>query len=68
LRDGRSEFDYWPLGGKVEEFMENYERGLFLNGNRQMFCWLDQWHGMTLSDIRVYEREIAERVMSPARL
>jgi hypothetical protein len=48
--------------------MENYERGLFLNGNRQMFCWLDQWHGMTLSDIRVYEREIAERVRSPARL
>jgi len=29
------------MRGQVEEFMENYEKGLFINGNRQMFCWMD---------------------------
>merc|ERR1712228_1033127 len=31
------------------------ERRLFTNFHRQVFCWLDKWHGMTMADIRALE-------------
>eukprot|EP00283_Hemiselmis_rufescens_P006623 CAMPEP_0173433776 /NCGR_PEP_ID=MMETSP1357-20121228/11093_1 /TAXON_ID=77926 /ORGANISM="Hemiselmis rufescens, Strain PCC563" /LENGTH=356 /DNA_ID=CAMNT_0014398511 /DNA_START=12 /DNA_END=1078 /DNA_ORIENTATION=+ len=56
-----SEFDYWGLQHKVEEFMTNYEHGLFQNANRQLWCWTDEWYGLTIQDVSDYEQEIAER-------
>lgn len=32
---------------------------------RQVFCWMDRWHGLTLQDIREIEektREVLDRV------
>ncbi|UYV71421.1 PITPNB, partial [Cordylochernes scorpioides] len=31
------------------------EKRIFLNFHRQVFCWLDKWHGMTMQDIRELE-------------
>ena len=28
---------------------------LFNNFHRQVFCWTDKWHGMTMADIRELE-------------
>ena len=56
-----AEFDYWPLSGTIEPFMHTYERGIFLNANRSMFCWIDEWHGLTTEDVKVYEDEVAKR-------
>ena len=50
-----SEFDYWPLSSTIEPFMHTYEHGIFLNANRSMFCWIDDWHGLTEEDVKVYE-------------
>jgi Phosphatidylinositol transfer protein len=33
------------------------ERKLFLNFHRQVFCWMDQWYGLTMLDIRRIEEE-----------
>ncbi|EKX31120.1 hypothetical protein GUITHDRAFT_83396 [Guillardia theta CCMP2712] len=55
------EFDYWGLQSKVESFMHQYERDLFFNGNRNMFCWIDEWFGLTLADVRRFEAQVAER-------
>ena len=41
-----AEFEYWPLSSTIEPFMHSYERGIFLNANRSMFCWIDDWHGL----------------------
>ena len=30
---------------------------LFGNFHRQVFCWIDQWYGMTMDDIRAYEEK-----------
>ena len=56
-----AEFDYWGLQGKVEEFIHSYEEGLFLTYHRQLFCWIDTWHGHTMDDIRHYEKEVSDR-------
>eukprot|EP00281_Chroomonas_sp_CCMP1168_P012691 CAMPEP_0206281522 /NCGR_PEP_ID=MMETSP0047_2-20121206/39172_1 /ASSEMBLY_ACC=CAM_ASM_000192 /TAXON_ID=195065 /ORGANISM="Chroomonas mesostigmatica_cf, Strain CCMP1168" /LENGTH=231 /DNA_ID=CAMNT_0053711687 /DNA_START=1 /DNA_END=693 /DNA_ORIENTATION=+ len=57
-----TEFDYWGLQGKIEDFMQTYEQGLFQAANRQLFCWIDDWYGLSLTDVRDFEREVAERV------
>ena len=31
------------------------ERKLFLNFHRQVFCWIDRWHGLSIQDIRDIE-------------
>eukprot|EP00282_Hemiselmis_andersenii_P006412 CAMPEP_0114110776 /NCGR_PEP_ID=MMETSP0043_2-20121206/1488_1 /TAXON_ID=464988 /ORGANISM="Hemiselmis andersenii, Strain CCMP644" /LENGTH=241 /DNA_ID=CAMNT_0001202739 /DNA_START=27 /DNA_END=749 /DNA_ORIENTATION=+ len=56
-----AEFDYPLLQGKVEEFMHAYQTNLFTTANRNLWCWVDEWHGMSLHDVRDYEREVAER-------
>ena len=33
------------------------ERRLFTNFHRGMFCWTDQWHGLTMADIRLIEEK-----------
>jgi len=55
------EFDYWGLQSKVESYMHQYERDLFFNANRNMFCWIDEWVGLTLPDVRRFEAQVAER-------
>ena len=33
------------------------ERRLFTNFHRQVFCWIDNYYGMTMEDIRVLEEK-----------
>ena len=33
------------------------ERRIFTNFHRQVFCWMDLWHGLTISDIRAIEEK-----------
>ena len=49
------EFKWFGLQNKVESFIATTERRLFLNFHRQVFCWTDKWHGMTMQDIRELE-------------
>lgn len=30
--------------------------------NRQVFCWMDRWHGLTLNDIREIEEKTREEL------
>jgi len=32
------------------------------NFNRQVFCWMDRWHGLTLQDIREIEEKTREEL------
>jgi len=49
------EFKMWGLQGKVEGFLQNFERNLFLKFHKQVYSWLDEWFGMTMEDVRNYE-------------
>lgn len=37
--------------------MMKAERRIFLNFHRDLFCWIDRWHGLTIQDIRKLEEE-----------
>lgn len=51
------EFKWRGFQGRVESFIMRQEARLFLNFHRQVFCWLDRWHGLTMQDIRALEAE-----------
>nr|ACO15113.1 Phosphatidylinositol transfer protein alpha isoform [Caligus clemensi] len=54
------QFKWFGLQGKVENFIQQTERRLFLNFHRQVFCWTDRWHGLTMDDIRAIEDKTKE--------
>lgn len=54
------EFKWFGLQGKVESFIQKTERRLFTKFHRQLFCWTDEWHGLTMADIRKLEDETKE--------
>ena len=33
-------------------------REILLVGHRQAFAWIDEWHGMSLEDVRKYESQM----------
>jgi hypothetical protein len=49
------EFKMFGLQGRVEKFLQTFERDLFLKFHRQVYFWLDEWFGMTLEDVRNFE-------------
>lgn len=51
------EFKWFGLQGTVESRIQKAYPRLFRNFHRQVFCWLDQWYGLTIEDIRRLEEE-----------
>ncbi|XP_075258157.1 phosphatidylinositol transfer protein beta isoform-like [Convolutriloba macropyga] len=37
----------------------NEEHRLFNRLHKQLFCWMDQWYGLTMEDIRRLEQQVA---------
>jgi hypothetical protein len=48
-------FKWFGLQGRVEQYIQKTERRIFTNFHRQVFCWTDQWYGLTMDDIRAIE-------------
>ena len=46
----------------MESFIQSTEKRLFTNFHRQLFCWTDKWHGMTMDDIRALEEETKRKL------
>ena len=38
------------------------EERLFRNFHRQLFCWMDEWYGLTMHDIRALEAAAVEEL------
>ncbi|XP_069688356.1 cytoplasmic phosphatidylinositol transfer protein 1 [Periplaneta americana] len=51
-------FEVWGLQTKAEDMIHRSIREILLLGHRQAFAWIDEWHGMTLEDVRVYEKQM----------
>jgi hypothetical protein len=56
------EFKWFGLQNRVESFIQKSERRLFTNFHRQVFCWMDLWHGLTMEDIRAIEDRTQEEL------
>ncbi|NWW46404.1 PITC1 protein, partial [Pedionomus torquatus] len=54
-------FEVWGLQTRVEQFVHKVIRDILLIGHRQAFAWVDEWcAGMTMEEVRRYERETQE--------
>jgi len=53
----RVEFKYWGMQSKIESFIQNGIRNPMLVGHRQAWAWQDEWHGLTMDDIRELEKK-----------
>jgi hypothetical protein len=51
------EFKWFGLQSTVESRVQKVYPRLFRNFHRQVFCWLDQWYGMTMDEIRAIEED-----------
>lgn len=56
------EFKWFGLQTRIENFIQKSERRLFTTFHRQLFCWMDGWHGMTMDDIRAIEDRVKEEL------
>ncbi|PSN38012.1 Protein retinal degeneration B [Blattella germanica] len=57
----RVEFRYWGMQTKLEKFIHDVAlRKTMLRAHRQAWAWQDEWHGLTMDDIRQIERQTQE--------
>lgn len=56
------EFKWFGLQNRIEAFIQKSERRLFTIFHRQVFCWMDRWHGLTMDDIRAIEDKTKEEL------
>lgn len=56
------EFKWFGLQKRIESFIQSSERRLFTKFHRQIFCWIDQWHGLTMADIRKLEDDVQKQL------
>lgn len=54
----QASFEVWGLQTKAEELIHSSIREVLTLGHRQAFAWIDEWHSMTLEDVRKYESEV----------
>lgn len=53
----RVEFKYWGMQTKLEKFIHDTAlRKTMLRAHRQAWAWQDEWHGLTMDDIREIEK------------
>jgi len=53
-------FEVWGFQTRVEDYAHKAIRDILLLGHRQAFAWIDEWFGMTVDDVREYERQMQE--------
>ncbi|XP_055526157.1 protein retinal degeneration B isoform X2 [Wyeomyia smithii] len=54
----RVEFRYWGMQTKLEKFIHDVAlRKTMVRAHRQAWAWQDEWHGLTMDDIREIERQ-----------
>ncbi|XP_017784868.1 PREDICTED: protein retinal degeneration B isoform X3 [Nicrophorus vespilloides] len=52
------EFRYWGMQTKIERFIHDVAlRKTMLRAHRQAWAWQDEWHGLTMEDIREIEKQ-----------
>uniref|UniRef100_A0A9J7XQ90 Phosphatidylinositol transfer protein cytoplasmic 1b n=1 Tax=Cyprinus carpio carpio TaxID=630221 RepID=A0A9J7XQ90_CYPCA len=57
-------FEVYGFQGRTEDFIHRNIRDILLVGHRQAVAWIDEWHGMTLEQVREYERKQQEETNS----
>lgn len=53
-------FEVYGFQGRTEEFIHRNIRDVLLVGHRQAVAWVDEWHGMSLEEVREFEQKLQQ--------
>ena len=56
------EFKWRLIQSAVQSLIMKAVRRLLLNFHRQVFTWMDKWHGLSIEDIRKIEEQTKEEL------
>ncbi|XP_069038558.1 cytoplasmic phosphatidylinositol transfer protein 1b [Lepisosteus oculatus] len=54
-------FEVYGLQGRTESFVHKNIRDILLTGHRQAVAWIDEWHGMSMEEVRKFEKEMQQQ-------
>ncbi|KAF5904469.1 cytoplasmic phosphatidylinositol transfer protein 1-like, partial [Clarias magur] len=53
-------FEVYGFQGRTEEFIHRNIRDILLVGHRQAVAWIDEWHGLSLEEVREFEKQLQQ--------
>ncbi|XP_068998713.1 cytoplasmic phosphatidylinositol transfer protein 1b isoform X2 [Embiotoca jacksoni] len=60
-------FEVYGFQTRTEEFIHRNIQDILVVGHRQAVAWLDEWHGLSLEEVREYERAMQEKTNSKVK-
>ncbi|KAK2844690.1 hypothetical protein Q5P01_011349 [Channa striata] len=54
-------FEVYGFQTRTEDFIQKNIRDILLIGHRQAVAWTDEWHGLSLEEVREYEQTMQEK-------
>uniref|UniRef100_A0A8D3ANA4 Phosphatidylinositol transfer protein cytoplasmic 1b n=1 Tax=Scophthalmus maximus TaxID=52904 RepID=A0A8D3ANA4_SCOMX len=60
-------FEVYGFQTRTEEFIHRNIRDILLVGHRQAVAWIDEWHGLSLEEVREYELAMQEQTNSKVK-
>ncbi|XP_066463816.1 cytoplasmic phosphatidylinositol transfer protein 1-like [Eleutherodactylus coqui] len=55
-----AKFEVYGFQSRVESFIHKNIKDILLAGHRQAVAWMDEWYGMSLEDVRKFEKRLQE--------
>ncbi|TKS82169.1 Cytoplasmic phosphatidylinositol transfer protein 1 [Collichthys lucidus] len=60
-------FEVYGFQTRTEDFIHKVIRDILLVGHRQAVAWIDEWHGLSLEEVRKYEQAMQEKTNSKVK-
>ncbi|XP_060906322.1 cytoplasmic phosphatidylinositol transfer protein 1b [Labrus mixtus] len=54
-------FEVYGFQTRTEEFIHRNIQDILLVGHRQAVAWIDEWHGLSLEEVREFEKAMQEK-------
>jgi len=58
----RAECKLLGFQSRAEKYMMNFEETIFMKFHRQVFCWLDDWYGLSDEQIEKFQNEMYQQM------
>ncbi|XP_077313542.1 cytoplasmic phosphatidylinositol transfer protein 1-like [Lithobates pipiens] len=55
-----AKFEVYGFQSRVESFIHKNIKDILFAGHREAVAWMDEWYGMSLEDVRKFERRLQE--------
>ncbi|KAM6994595.1 cytoplasmic phosphatidylinositol transfer protein 1b [Tautogolabrus adspersus] len=60
-------FEVYGFQTRTEEFIHKNIQDILLVGHRQAVAWIDEWHGLSLEEVREFEQAMQEKTNSKVK-